>query len=56
MPAHQKLFFGYLSLYLMQEVVRAWLGRWLASGFVLVMMAQSAFGRRGSEIRRGGKA
>ncbi len=38
------LFVGYLSLYLMQEVVRAWLGRWLGWGFALVMLGLSGFG------------
>ena len=38
------LFVGYLSLYLMQEVVRAWLGRWSGWGFALAMLALSAFG------------
>lgn len=38
------LFAGYLSLYLMQEVVRAWLGRWLGWGFALGMLALSGFG------------
>lgn len=38
------LFVGYLSLYLMQEVVRAWLGRWCGWGFALVMLALGGFG------------
>lgn len=38
------LFVGYLSLYLMQEVVRAWLGRWIGWAFALVMLALSGFG------------
>ena len=35
---------GYLSLYLMQEVVRSWLGRRWSWGFVVVMLALSSFG------------
>ena len=35
---------GYLSLYLMQEVVRSWLGRRWGWGFVLAMLALSSFG------------
>jgi uncharacterized membrane protein len=42
--AQTGLFVGYLSLYLMQEVVRAWLGRWLGWVFALVMLGLSAFG------------
>lgn len=42
--AQTGLFVGYLSLYLMQEVVRAWLGRWCGWLFALVMMGLSAFG------------
>lgn len=38
------LFVGYLSLYLMQEVVRSWLGRWAGWAFALVMLALSGFG------------
>lgn len=38
------LFVGYLSLYLMQEVVRAWLGRWAGWAFALAMLALSGFG------------
>lgn len=38
------LFLGYLSLYLMQEVVRAWLGRWVGWAFALVMLALGGFG------------
>jgi uncharacterized membrane protein len=38
------LFVGYLSLYLMQEVVRAWMGRWAGWLFALVMLSLSAFG------------
>jgi uncharacterized membrane protein len=42
--AETGLFLGYLSLYLMQEVIRAWLGRWVGWLFALAMMAASAFG------------
>ncbi len=42
--AETGLFIGYLSLYLMQEVIRAWLGRWSGWLFALVMMALSSFG------------
>ncbi len=42
--AQTGLFVGYLSLYLMQEVVRAWLGRWFGWLFALVMLGLSAFG------------
>ena len=42
--AQTGLFVGYLSLYLMQEVVRAWLGRWSGWAFALVMMGLSGFG------------
>jgi len=42
--AQTGLFLGYLSLYLMQEVIRAWLGRWLGWLFALAMMVASAFG------------
>lgn len=42
--AQTGLFVGYLSLYLMQEVVRAWLGRWCGWIFALAMMGLSAFG------------
>ena len=42
--AQTGLFLGYLSLYLMQEVIRAWLGRWFGWLFALAMMAASAFG------------
>lgn len=38
------LFIGYLSLYLMQEVVRAWLGRWMGWTFAMGMLGLSAFG------------
>lgn len=38
------LFVGYLSLYLMQEVVRAWLGRWCGWAFALGMLALGGFG------------
>ena len=42
--AQTGLFIGYLSLYLMQEVVRAWIGRWTGWAFALAMMALSSFG------------
>jgi uncharacterized membrane protein len=42
--AQTGLFLGYLSLYLMQEVVRAWVGRWYAWAFALLMLGLSAFG------------
>jgi uncharacterized membrane protein len=42
--AQTGLFLGYLSLYLMQEVVRAWVGRWLGWLFALAMLGLSAFG------------
>ena len=42
--AQTGLFLGYLSLYLMQEVVRAWLGRWAGWVFALAMLGLSAFG------------
>src|SRR6185503_6265728 len=42
--AQTGLFLGYLSLYLMQEVVRAWLGRWIGWLFALTMLGLSAFG------------
>jgi uncharacterized membrane protein len=42
--AQTGLFLGYLSLYLMQEVVRAWLGRWAGWFFALAMLGLSAFG------------
>jgi uncharacterized membrane protein len=38
------LFIGYLSLYLMQEVVRAWYGRVVSWAFALGMLGVSAFG------------
>jgi len=38
------LFIGYLSLYLMQEVMRSWLGRWAGWVFALAMLAVSSFG------------
>jgi len=38
------LFVGYLSLYLMQEVIRSWLGRWTGWAFALGMLGLSAFG------------
>jgi uncharacterized membrane protein len=42
--AQTGLFLGYLSLYLMQEVARAWLGRWVGWLFALGMLGASAFG------------
>jgi len=42
--AQTGLFLGYLSLYLMQEVTRAWLGRWVGWLFALTMLGLSAFG------------
>ena len=42
--AQTGLFLGYLSLYLMQEVVRAWVGRWIGWLFALAMLGASAFG------------
>ncbi len=38
------LFVGYLSLYLMQEVVRGWYGRAVSWAFALGMLGVSAFG------------
>jgi uncharacterized membrane protein len=38
------LFLGYLSLYLVQEVVRGWVGRWGSWVFALIMLALSSFG------------
>ncbi|MEA3208379.1 MAG: hypothetical protein QOE70_1436 [Chthoniobacter sp.] len=38
------LFLGYLSLYLMQEIVRSRIGRWPSWAFVFVMLGLSAFG------------
>ncbi len=38
------LFIGYLSLYLMQEVVRAWYGRMVSWAFALGMLGASSFG------------
>jgi uncharacterized membrane protein len=38
------LFTGYLSLYLMQEVVRGWFGRGASWAFALGMLGVSAFG------------
>jgi uncharacterized membrane protein len=38
------LFLGYLSLYLVQEVVRSWVGRWWSWAFAFVMLGLSAFG------------
>jgi uncharacterized membrane protein len=42
--AQTGLFLGYLSLYLMQEVIRAWMGRWVGWLFALTMLGLSAFG------------
>jgi uncharacterized membrane protein len=42
--AQTGLFLGYLSLYLMQEVVRAWIGRWAGWLFALAMLGLSGFG------------
>ena len=42
--AQTGLFLGYLSLYLMQEVIRAWLGRWTGWVFALAMLGLSSFG------------
>jgi uncharacterized membrane protein len=42
--AQTGLFLGYLSLYLMQEVIRAWLGRSVGWLFALGMLGASAFG------------
>jgi len=42
--AQTGLFLGYLSLYLVQEVIRAWLGRWVGWLFALAMLGLSAFG------------
>ncbi|HET8697489.1 MAG TPA: DUF1361 domain-containing protein, partial [Gammaproteobacteria bacterium] len=42
--AQTGLFLGYLSLYLMQEVIRAWAGRGVAWLFALAMLSLSAFG------------
>ena len=42
--AQTGLFLGYLSLYLMQEVVRAWAGRWVGWVGALGMLGLSAFG------------
>ncbi len=42
--AQTGLFLGYLSLYLMQEVIRAWLGRWTGWAFALAMLGLSSFG------------
>ena len=42
--AQTGLFLGYLSLYLMQEVIRAWLGRWTGWAFAMVMLGLSSFG------------
>ena len=40
--AQTGLFLGYLSLYLMQEVIRAWMGRWVGWLFALAMLSLSA--------------
>ena len=42
--AQTGLFLGYLSLYLMQEVIRAWMGRSAGWLFALMMLGLSAFG------------
>lgn len=42
--AQTGLFVGFLSLYLMQEVVREWLGRWSGWCFALAMLGLSSFG------------
>jgi uncharacterized membrane protein len=42
--AQTGLFLGYLSLYLMQEVVRSWLGALAGWAFALAMLALSSFG------------
>jgi uncharacterized membrane protein len=42
--AQTGLFLGYLSLYLMQEVIRTWMGRWVGWLFALAMLSLSAFG------------
>ena len=42
--AQTGLFLGYLSLYLVQEVVRSRFGRWPSWGFALAMLALSSFG------------
>jgi uncharacterized membrane protein len=42
--AQTGLFLGYLSLYLLQEVVRTWWGRWSSWLFVFSMLALSSFG------------
>jgi uncharacterized membrane protein len=42
--AQTGLFLGYLSLYLVQEVIRAWLGRWAGWVAALGMLGLSAFG------------
>ena len=38
------LFLGYLSLYLVQELVRSWVGRWWSWAFALAMLGLSSFG------------
>jgi len=42
--AQTGLFLGYLSLYLVQEVIRAWMGRWVGWAAALTMLGLSAFG------------
>jgi len=42
--AQTGLFLAYLSLYLMQESVRAWLGRGVCWAFTFAMLALSSFG------------
>jgi uncharacterized membrane protein len=42
--AQTGLFLGYLSLYLMQEVIRAWMGSWIGWLFAFAMLSLSAFG------------
>jgi uncharacterized membrane protein len=42
--AQTGLFLGYLSLYLMQEVIRAWMGRLAGWLFALTMLGLSGFG------------
>jgi uncharacterized membrane protein len=42
--AQTGLFLGYLSLYLVHEVMRAWMGRWVGWLIALAMLGSSAFG------------